>query len=57
MDLDEIYRRQDWKLFAKTFFDSYSQATDAEQLRLLRMLLCEYRDERAMQAVIDLNFL
>ena len=52
--LDEHYFKQEWRDFAMEWAEQYSKADEAEQLRLSRSLLVEYRDERAMIEVISI---
>lgn len=55
--LDEFYKSQRWKEFGELFHSEYSKGNEVEQLRMLRMLLCEWRDERAMKVVVSLKTL
>lgn len=54
-DLNELYKSQKWVKFGILFDEYYSKASTSEQLNMLRVLLCEWRDQRAMEIVIELS--
>lgn len=55
--MDELYKAQKWLEFSELFHKKYLSSDVSGQLSMLRMLLCEWRDERAMRAVVAMNTL
>ena len=53
MSLAEWYRLRDWQAFAIEFEIQFELCSgSAEELKLLRSLLVEYRNEDALKAVV-----
>ena len=50
--LTKLWHNQQWKQFARTFHRKYDQADEEQKLRMLRALLCEWKDTNAIRAVV-----
>jgi len=51
--LTKLWMSQCWSDFATLFKYIYEHEDDAGKLRLIRSLLCEYLDHRALSAVLS----
>lgn len=50
--LTNLWHTQQWKEFAERFKLKYSSAGEEQKLKMLRALLCEWRDDNALKAVL-----
>lgn len=50
--LTKLWHTQQWQEFAERFKLKYSCADSEQQLKMLRSLLCEWRDDSALKAVM-----
>ena len=48
--MEVAYREANWKQFGEIFAIEYANGNDSAKLKLLRALLCEYRDDNALKA-------
>lgn len=51
--LRKDWRAQQWSEFAQRFKAKYKVSDNAQQLTMLRSLLSEFRDGKALRAVLD----